>query len=168
MAAGVRFTNHAQLTICLGRIGGEGWIRVTLAPPIRSSTTFSAGLNSPEKASIPGVFSALAVPHTQWNDAFAYLKMWRTHLRETHDIGRDGEANQSRQTSSSTTNGGCLVQTGSGQHQRPYLAAVSGDQRSTGARDTHLASLLETKCKVHAASNTAKGGVLWSKEPDIH
>jgi hypothetical protein len=33
---------------------GEGWIWVPLPPPIRSSTTFSDGLDSPEKPSLPG------------------------------------------------------------------------------------------------------------------
>ncbi|MEM6383443.1 MAG: DUF3800 domain-containing protein [Pseudomonadota bacterium] len=32
------------------------------------------------------VFSALLVPHDKWNEAFAYIKLWRGHLRDTHRI----------------------------------------------------------------------------------
>lgn len=32
------------------------------------------------------VFSALAIPHRQWNTAFEYIKKWRIHLRDVHGI----------------------------------------------------------------------------------
>lgn len=32
------------------------------------------------------VFSALAIPHRNWNVAFEYIKKWRTHLRNVHGI----------------------------------------------------------------------------------
>ncbi|TIV42490.1 MAG: DUF3800 domain-containing protein, partial [Mesorhizobium sp.] len=32
------------------------------------------------------VFSAIAIPHRQWNDAFTYIKQWRNHLRNVHGI----------------------------------------------------------------------------------
>jgi Protein of unknown function (DUF3800) len=32
------------------------------------------------------IFSALAIPHRNWNEVFAYLRKWREHLRDVHGI----------------------------------------------------------------------------------
>lgn len=32
------------------------------------------------------IFSAIAVPHKRWNEAFEYLRKWREHLRDVHSI----------------------------------------------------------------------------------
>ncbi|WP_075995298.1 DUF3800 domain-containing protein [Salaquimonas pukyongi] len=32
------------------------------------------------------IFSAIAVPHRRWNEAFAFIKSWRQHLKEIHNI----------------------------------------------------------------------------------
>lgn len=32
------------------------------------------------------IFSAIAIPHDRWNEAFEYIKKWRTHLKEVHNI----------------------------------------------------------------------------------
>ena len=32
------------------------------------------------------VFSAMAIPHEQWSEAFDYIKLWRKYLKDVHDI----------------------------------------------------------------------------------
>lgn len=51
------------------------------------------------------IFSALAIPHRNWNECFSYLKEWRAHLKATHNIPMNFELHATNFLSGRGSNG---------------------------------------------------------------